>query len=232
MGYKTLYNCALLAVTFSLVSVRYAQAAPVTKLKMNGKIASTQVKVIGGVAYVPVSDVAKAMGQKVVPMPGGLEIKVPTGTMQAGKLSGKIGDVIQTQKYSFQVLSIQSVDSYPSKYMPVPETIKPDNENETLYIVNCSLKNTLPKAQGPVHSPSYARNTALTDYDGQSYAPAEYDSRLRGNFSGSSMLPGSKVIFALVFRVPKSAKLKDLVFTVSDYFDPEFNGPDVRISLN
>ena len=217
---------AALALGTSLVS-----AAPATKLKMNGKIASVKLKTIGGVAYVPVADVAKALGQKVVPMAGGLELKTASGTFQVSGLAGKIGSVIQTKKFSFQVLSVETPASYSSRYLKLPSTYTPDSPNETLFIVNCRIKNTLSKAQGPVLNPSYAGNTAIADFDGQSYAPKDYDSRLRSDFSGASMLPGSKVDLALIFSIPKTAKIKDLVFTMTEYFDPNFKGPDVRISL-
>lgn len=222
---------AIVCVGMSVLAGTAAQAAPKAKLKLNGKIASTRVTTIGGIAYVPVIDVANALGQKVVPMAGGLEIKMPSGTMQAGNLSGKVGDVIQTKKYSFQVLSYTTADTYSSRYLTLPENYTPDSADHTLVIVNCRIKNTLPKAQGPVLSHSYAGNTAITDYDGQSYAPKRYDSRIQGDFSGASLLPGAKDDFALVFSVPKTARLKDLVFTVTDYFDSNFKGPDVRIHL-
>lgn len=208
------------------------QAAPKTTLKINGKVASTNLKTIGGVAYVPVADVAKALGQKVVPTSSGLEIKTASGTYQAGNLSGKVGDVIQTKKYSFQVLGFTTTDSYVTKNLNIAETYTPDSANETLVVVNCRIKNTVNKAQGPVLDHTQSGNkTAITDYEGQSYPPVVYDSKIAKNFSGQSLLPGSKNDFAVVFSVPKSAKIKDLVFSVNDYFDPLMQGPDVRISL-
>jgi hypothetical protein len=42
---------------------------------MNGKVASTSVRVIDGAAYVRVSDVAKSMGMVVVKNGSGYEIK-------------------------------------------------------------------------------------------------------------------------------------------------------------
>lgn len=208
------------------------QAAPKTTLKINGKVASTKLKTIGGVAYVPVADVAKALGQKVVPTANGLEIKTASGTYQAGNLRGKVGDVIQTKKYSFQVLSYTTADSYASKNLSLAETFTPGSSDETLVIVNCRIKNTVNKAQGPVLDHTQSGNkTAITDYEGQSYPPIVYDSKIAKDFSGQSLLPGSKNDFAVVFSVPKSAKIKDLVFSVNDYFDPLMQGPDVRVSL-
>ncbi|HEX9998108.1 MAG TPA: hypothetical protein VGB45_13285 [Abditibacterium sp.] len=222
---------AFLALATVALSVSFAQAAPPTKLKINGKIASTRLKMVGGVAYVPVADIAKALGQKVTPMPGGLELKTASGTYQVNGLAGKIGSVIQTPKFSFQVLSVQTTDSYPSKWLKTPETFTPDGPNDTLFIVNCRITNTLSKTQGPILARHYAGNTAIADYEGESYPPKDFDSRIQANYSGASMLPGSKSDFAVIFSVPKTAKNKDLVFTVRDYVELGEKGSDVRISL-
>ncbi len=218
--------CGLLVSSAVLV-----QAAPKTKLKMNGKIASTRVKTVGGVPMVPLADVAHALGQSLASTSDGWEIKTASGTYQAGKLSGKIGDVFQTPKYSFTVLGVQKADSYASQFLKSPETFQPASPGDTLVLVHCRLKNTLPKAQGPVLAQSYAGNTALADIQANSFPPMRYDSRIASNFSGSSMLPGSQNEFVVVFSVPKNAQLKDLVFSVIDYFDPNFKGTDVRVSL-
>ncbi|RYG71607.1 DUF4352 domain-containing protein [bacterium] len=212
--------------------IALVQAAPKTTLKLNGKVASTKLKTIGGVAYVPVADVAKALGQKVLPTSTGLEIKTASGTYQAGNLTGKVNDIIQTKKYSFQVLGFTTADKYDTKNLGYHETYEPKADDETLVIVNCRIKNTVNKAQGPVLDHTQAGNkTAITDYEGQSYQPLVYDSKIAKNFSGQSLLPGSKNDFYVVFSVPKSAKIKDLVFSVNDYFDPLMQGPDVRIHL-
>ncbi len=225
-------RCARFVAGATLIlSASMATAAPQSKLKMNGKIASTRVQTIGGVAYVPVADIAKALGQKVTPMPGGIELKTASGTYQVNGLAGKIGSIIQTPKFSFQVLSIQTTDSYPTKWMKMPETFVPDGPNDTIFIVNCRIKNTLSKAQGPLLSTGTMERTALADFEEQSYAPKDFDSRLRADYSGASMLPGSKSDFALIFSVPKTAKIKDLIFTVRDYFELGTKGTDVRISL-
>lgn len=225
------YNLILLSTVVGSSRFFVADAAPKTTLKMNGKIASTKLKTIGGVAYVPVADVARALGQKVIPTGNGLEIRAASGTFQTGKLSGKVGDLIQTKKYSFQVLSVETSSSYASKYLKIPETFTPDGPQDILYVVNCRIKNTVNKPQGPVLAHGVASNTAIADYDGQAYKALAYDSRIAKDYSGASMLPGSQNTFAVLFSVPKSAQVKDLVFAVIDYFDSEFKGVDVRIAL-
>ena len=221
----------LLSGALVVSNLSLAAAAPPTKLKINGKIASTRLKTIGGVAYVPVADIAKSLGQKVVPMPGGLELKAASGTYQIDGLAGKVGSLIQTPKFSFQVISVQTVDSYASAFLKTPESFAPDGPNDTLFVVNCRIKNTLSKAQGPLIARGVAGNTAIADFDGQSYPPKEFDSRIQADYSGASMLPGSKSDFAIIFSVPKTAKIKDLIFTVRDYVEMGEKGTDVRISL-
>lgn len=235
MPFKTPISSSRRALVFGasslLLSASLAGAAPQNKLVINGKVASTRLKTVGGVAYVPVADVAKALNQKVVPIAGGLKLKAASGIYQAGDLAGKIGSVIQTKKFSFQVLSVATADSYTSKWLQTPETFTADGANDTLFIVNCRIKNTLPKAQGPLIARGAVGNTAIADFEGQSYAPQEFDSRIRADYSGASMLPGSKSDFAILFSVPKTAKIKDLIFTVADYTDLGSKGTDVRVSL-
>ncbi|BCM92189.1 hypothetical protein IAD21_04068 [Abditibacteriota bacterium] len=221
----------LIVCGFLVSGIGLAQAAPKTRLKMNGKIASTRVKTVGGVAMVPLADVARALGQSLTTTSDGWEIKTASGTYQAGKLTGKIGSVIQTPKYAFTVLGVQKADTYASQFLKNPQTFAPESAGDTLVMVRCRLKNTLPKAQGPLLATSYAGNTALADFAGTSHAPIGYDSRIVSDFSASSMLPGSQNEFVVVFSVPKDAQLKDIVFSVTDYFDPNFKGVDVRVSL-
>jgi hypothetical protein len=182
--------------TLTVLSVYgLAQAAPKNTLKINGKVASTKLKTIGDIVYVPVADVAKALGQKVVPTASGLEIKTSSGTYQAGNLTGKVGDVIQTKKYSFQVLGFTTADSYPTKNLSIAETYTPDSPADTLVIVNCRIKNTVNKAQGPVLDHTQSGNkTAITDYEGQSYPPLVYDSKIAKNSRGKACCQGLRTI--------------------------------------
>lgn len=228
---KTFWTQYALPLTLSAMACAAVYAASTQTLTLNGKVASTRVEMLHGMAYVPVADVAAALGQQVVKRPGGYEITSASGANQVAGLSGKIGSLILAKKYSFQVLSIQKTDHYVSRFLKSPQTYDPDGPNDTLVVIDCRLKNALPKAQGPVLGAGYAGNTALADDQGQSYPPKDYDSRIRQDFSGASLLPGAKTDFAVIFDVPKSANVKDLVFSVNDYFDPNFKGTDVRVSL-
>ena len=78
----------------------------------------------------------------------------------------------------------------------------------------------------------HLHNSALTDDQGQSYAPLAFDKHTDSTDEGPNMLPGSQTAFAVVFSVPKGTKLKDLVFSLQNaYEDTPDGGTDVRISL-
>lgn len=78
----------------------------------------------------------------------------------------------------------------------------------------------------------HPHNTQLTDEQGQSYAPIEYDKCGGATDEGPSMLPGSQTDFAVLFSVPKGAVLKDLIFSLQTAYDDYPNGgTDVRITL-
>src|SRR5689334_457235 len=81
-------------------------------LILNGEVASRDVRVIDGRPYVPVADVAKALGQTVVTRGGGWEITAAGGANQIQGLQGKIGDTLFDGRWRFQVVAVEPVDSY------------------------------------------------------------------------------------------------------------------------
>jgi hypothetical protein len=104
-------------------------AATGSKLILNDKVASSDVPVINGAAYVKVADVAQAMGMVVVKRADGYEIKKTGGASPiVGVTQGKVGDMLFDSKWRFQVLGMQMVDSYTMKTSAEPST--------TLYVVS------------------------------------------------------------------------------------------------
>ena len=72
---------------------------------------------------------------------------------------------------------------------------------------------------------------ALTDTQGESYAPFGYD--LEGAPTQSKpLLPGAAITFPIFFSVPEATQIKDLIFTLRNN---DFSGKalvsDVRVSL-
>lgn len=83
----------VMAVGLGLGLLALAQSTQ--RLILNGQVASTRVITVQGTAYVPVADVAKALGQSVVKVQGGFEIRAAGGANQLmGQFQGKVGDQI------------------------------------------------------------------------------------------------------------------------------------------
>lgn len=217
-----------------------ALAAP--KLVMNGKTASTSVKMVGGSAYVKVSDVAKALGMVVVKRGDGYEIKKPGGTYQVGNLSGKIGDVLFDGRWRFQVLNLQTPESFTmktpgedydyadrSKFNSTTRTFQPA-PGYKLVVLQCRVTNAAKEKRTLWTAISDKRiNTALTDFEGGSHAPIAYDFE-GGPIQSKWLLPGAILNFPVVFGVPQHTQLKDLIFSLKNNQNDD-PITDVRVSL-
>jgi hypothetical protein len=208
-------------------------------LILNGQVASRDVRVIGGRPYVPLADIARALGQNVVPTPGGYEITAAGGANQVEGMRGKIGDVLFDGKWRFQVLDVKEMDSYAMKnratndygiYNSTAEfsdgVFRPKAGN-SLIVIRCRLKNGVKQNQA-LWRPNSDTHTALTDDQGLSYPPIAYDIPEGRPFEGKELLPGAAMDFAVLFTVPQGTRLKDLVFTLRTISN---KGHDVRVSL-
>ncbi len=212
-------------------------------LVVNGKAVPADVRTINGSAYVKLADIAKALGMVVVKRPGGYELTKAGGANQVqGVSQGKIGDVLFDGRWRFQVLSVQMPESYTMKTLGVEPSSYPRDiidYNRTshllkpktgykLVIVQCRMSNGQKTTQ-TFWMASKDVNNALADTQGESQAPVGYD--LEGApIQSKPLLPGSKVDFAILFSVPQSTQLKDLVFTLRNN-DFSQKGNDVRVSL-
>lgn len=213
-------------------------------LTIDGKVASTGVRTLDGSVYVKISDIAKALGLVVVKRGGGYELQKPGGANQiAGALQGKVGDTLFDGKWRFQVLGVQTPDSYTMKVPSVEPSSYPADTidyNRTthvltaksgykLVVVRCRMAN----GQKTTQTFWLGRNdvnNALADGEGGSHAPVGYD--LEGApVQSSPLLPGAKAEFPILFSVPAGTQIKDLVFTLSNN-DHSQKGHDVRVSLD
>jgi len=227
---------AALALSVSLAAL----PAGAQSLVVNGKPSGAQVRQVGGKTYVSLAELAAALGMKVVKRPDGtLELTREGGAGQIANANvGKTGQEVFTGKWRFQVVDAQQVDSYTTRYRKKQETVTPDN-GETLYVVNCRVKNGTKQKDELVFSPSWeGMNTSLTDAEERSFQPALYDVRADESApDGAYFLPGAAIPFAIVFKVPKDAKPKDLVFTALRYsmrssYDQKKEAPtDIRVQL-
>lgn len=215
-------------------------ATGANKLYLNGKVASRSLRVIDGRSYVPVADVARALGATVAARGDGYEIVMPGGANQVeGVAQGKIGDEIFTGQWRFQVVNVQEAgDQYKERYYQQLRTIRPKSPAETLLVVNCRLKNGMNKTRTPLVTERIPANTALADAAEHSYAPLDYDaSQGEGDkilsYAGSDLLPGAAMEFALVFSVPRGTVPKALIYSLQAYPDDvgKDKHTDVRVSL-
>jgi hypothetical protein len=169
--------------------------------------------------------------------------QTPGGANQVEGLNGKVGDMLFTGRWRFQVKDVQRVDSYTLK-VPASEqdygkyhtvasfdratnTFKPV-EGYTFVAVTALLKNAQTKTQ---QLGSYLGDpkTAIADTEGGSYPPIVYDMQSQGAWVTKKMLPGSALNMTVLFAVPKDTKLKDVVFSLYNWDD--MKGKEVRISL-
>lgn len=231
----------LVAVAASMGTLAWAAGAG--KLVMNGNVVSSNVQVIGGQAYVPISDVAKAQGMVVVKTGDVYEIKKAGGATPVAGLQGKVGDVLFDGKWRFTVLGVTTPDSYTMAhkstldyaiYNSVAEfdndtRVFTPRDGRTLMIVKCRVSNGKNSSQALWFSNTDTR-TALADDQGESHPPIAYDIEEGSPFQSKTLLPGAKVEFSLVFSVPQGTKVKDLVFTLRTIAGTD-RGNDVRVAL-
>lgn len=227
------------ALVLGVAGTALAQAG--STLIMNGKVASTDVRVIGGKAYVPLADVAKALGQQVARSGQGYELTTAGGANQVEGLRGKIGDVLFDGQWRFTVTKVETVGSYKmttdaeADFATYDKSAEFDNERLVytpkegydLVVLRARLRNGTKEARSLWRTNSDTL-TALTDDQGESYRPIAFDMDEEAPFLGKALLPGAGADLAVLFTVPRGRKLKDLVFTLRTIDE---KGKEVRVSL-
>lgn len=223
------------SLAIAAIAVQAAQ-----KLIVNGKVASTDVRTIGGKAYVPLADVAKALDYTVRKTAGGFElIKAGGATQIANKNVGKIGEEIFTGQWRFTVLSLSRTQEAVPEYLADESwTRRKAGNGMEIVVVKCRIKNGTGKKDTIVLDKWEGNNTTLTDMDENAFEPTQhgYDAKFNEHFpEGATFLPGGAINFNLRFEVPKGTKVKDLVFTVIRYDDrsnTKTKSPtDIRVHL-
>lgn len=236
---KTRLRASLAVLGLGLAAAFAIQATQ--KLIVNGTTASTDVRVIGGKAYVPLADVAKALDYTVQKNAGGYElIKAGGATQIANKNVGKIGEEIFTGKWRFTVLGVQRVAEAVPEYLADEKwTRRTADKGMDIVVLKCRIKNGTAAKDTIVMDKWKGNNTTLTDEEENSYEPTQYgyDAKMSEHFpEGATFLPGAAINFNIRFEVPKKSKLKDLVFTVIRYGERSESSPnlrtDIRVHLN
>lgn len=230
------------ASTLLLALAAVALAQSVTRLTINGRTASVDVRSIDGRPYVSLRDMARAMGGHLVRSSSGYAIETDSvggdtepagGANEVHGSRGSLGQMLFTGKWRFEAVSLSRSSSYDSQYLPDHQTFSPSGDSEELVVVQCRLKNGQTSAQKAMLSSVHPHNIALTDDRGQSYSPVAFDKRTDSTDEGPKMLPGSQTDFCVLFSVPRGTRLRDLVFSLQNaYEDTPDGGTDVRINLH
>ncbi|MBC8066399.1 MAG: DUF4352 domain-containing protein, partial [Chlorobia bacterium] len=193
------------------------------QVRIEGKVATSDVFTRNGKTYVPLADIAKALGMAVVKTGSGWDLVKPGGANMVQGVKGKVGEELFNGKYRFQVVKVTRVSSYTPQFAKLGYDLTPASSDNEIVAIHCRLKNGTKEAV--TFDILLGKNTALTDEKEQSYAP----------YNGGSVdmvsraprvIPGAAADFALTFEVPKDAVLKDLVFSVNDLTTKE--SPDFR----
>lgn len=205
----------------------------VSRVLVDGQLASTDVRVINGKTYVPVKDIAAALHLNVVASGDSINLTRSGGANQVDGLHGTIaGPEVFTGKWRFWARSIQQVDSYTAKYSSDHETFAPRNPGDTLYVVDCKIKNAQTKNQEMIMTQRQAGHTALTDDMEHSYQPLGYDAHNEnGPYGGPTLLPGAAGEYAVVFSAPKGINLSSFVVTIFSQPGDNDKGTDLRITI-
>ncbi len=199
-----------------------------TRLFINGKAASNSVIERNGTAYVPLKDVASALGGKLQKTARGYEISEAGGANMIEGISGKVGDQLFNGVARFQVVKVIRGKNYVNQFSGDKQEITPFPVEKDLVVVVCRIKNGTKESQ-TANLPS-GPETALTDTSERSYGPRtglSIDCPSRGQ----QLLPGAAVDFALTFDIPTDAVLKDLVYQVQFFGTPGAEKKKFRVSL-
>lgn len=234
----------LLALTgVVLAASAYALVAPTT-LTIDGRSAPADVRTIGGVPYVRLSDVGRALGMTVSAKGGGRYALTKAGG--AGPLGGKaarIGDTLFNGRWRFSVLSVETAPTYTmrtnSDVYEAGETAERPDANRVvkagrgyrLVVVRVRVTNGTSAPEGfwtAAEDPKV--HNAIADTEGSSHRAIAYDYPDAPTIT-PQVLPGASLAFNVLFSLPTDAKPKDLVFTLPMTTTMQKPGTDVRVSL-
>src|SRR2546423_1385136 len=86
------------------------------KLYLNGKIASTDILMHNGVAYVPIRDVAAALSMNLQKRPDGYAIGASGGANQVGGINGRVGDDLFNGEVRLKVIDVVRSSAYKRRF--------------------------------------------------------------------------------------------------------------------
>lgn len=165
---------------------------------------------VGGHALVPLADVAALLDRRVVTHSGAFDL-VPIASTNA-----LVSPVSQSQGgWQFTVRSMQTVARYTPRFGDARDSVVSQSKADVLVLLNCRLHNGTPEMQEVYFDRDTSGNTALRDHSGRGYVPLSYDSR-NSAYSSSKIPAGTFHDFVVIFSIPRTSRLKSLVFTVNN----------------
>jgi len=165
------------------------------------------------------------------------------GANQVQGLEANLGQMLFDGNWRFQVLAVQSSDSYTLKVpATAPDYAKynggaefdPDTyiftpkQGNTFISVDCLAKNGQNSMQ-QLDFYSDQQNTAITDDQENAYTPIAFDMVASSPWTTRNLLPGSGEKLTILFAVPKGTNPQDLVVTLKNWNDHK--GKDIRVHL-
>ncbi len=208
-------------------------------LIVNGKVASSRVRMIDGEAWVPVRDVARAQGLTVQKSGSRLELVEAGGANQVDGLRGKIGDTVFDGSWRLTVHDFERVDQYhivskTSTDYSISGAIADYNDGTftpkpgyTLYVADCTVKNGTHENQQFDWNP-IDNKTSIADTSGSNYPWIVFDIP-SPSFNSRPILPGSAINFKICFSAASDARPQDLIITLKSL--TQGKGHEARIAL-
>lgn len=199
-------------------------AASERTLTINDTLASEKLTRIGDTVVVPIADVAKALGLRVVKTKTGYALTKDGGANQVEGLRGKLGQELFDGKWRFKVTDMREATSYTLQTRtatdygtinPVAEilgtTYKP-KPGYKLIIFRCVVKNGQRTAQ-QLWWFQVDVQTAIATESGESFPPILTDIAAEA-WQSKPILPGAKLEYNLVFCIPTDQRSTDLLVTL------------------
>ena len=227
----------------ALAAGAYALVAPTT-LVIDGRSVPAEVRMVGGVPYVRLSDVGRALGMSVSAKGGRYALSKAGGAGPLGGKAARIGDTLFNGRWRFSVVSVEMPQTYTMHtdsdvYEAGESAERPDRETHVvkpgrgyrLVVVRVRGTNGTKAAEGFWTSVSDEKiHNAIADSEGGSHRAIAYD------YDGAptitpQMLPGAQMSFNVLFSLPDDVKPKDLIFTLPMTTTMQTPGTDVRVSL-
>lgn len=198
-------------VALGVAAAAIVVAQGTKRLYFNGEVASNDVRIINGVAYAPLRDIAKAMGTSVSQRPdGSLEIVRQGGANQVdAKLNGKIGDWLFDGGWRFKVNGVRRVSNYTKVNPWYSETEVSGDEQHDIFLVDYVFRNGMKSA---LNMDFGGNLTSVANDDGTSNPIEDNDFKYDGGrFFSKALLPGAEMKGTFILRIPKAEKPKDLI---------------------